>query len=244
MQSSSQRKAFKLQLDDKSDRDLWMQTWAAAAAGANAGRLADPVLLNALVHLPASSALTPRVLDVLRAMTEIIKATMQRSARMKMAVVHSVGTAADVVERRLMRSDVRVAAHQIAACSAAVGALKQAAMTALTRVVGDRAAEALAGKVLSRVFMLLERYRRSLEQAGAADEEEGDVGEELNAAPSIGWCAGSVAWLLRGKWLDAPQLQTQYDNIDDYADILRRFVTMLTFFWGSGAVFPKCRVRR
>lgn len=126
--------------------------------------------------------LTPHVLDVLRAMSEIVKLSVRRSGSAKMAVVHTVGTVMDVVENRLMRSDVRVPAHQRPACVAASGALKQAAMTALTSAVCDPVAEAHTAKVLARVFMLLERYRRGLEQAGTADDDEDDAAVEADAA--------------------------------------------------------------
>eukprot|EP01038_Epipyxis_sp_PR26KG_P002142 gene2142-3042_t len=44
-------------------------------------------------------------------------------------------------------------------------------------------------------------------------------------------------------WHDPPDLLSRYENSDEYAIGLLRIWTLLSFYWGSGAVWPKCTHR-
>lgn len=50
----------------------------------------------------------------------------------------------------------------------------------------------------------------------------------------------SVQWLLAGEWLDAPALRSLYNDSQEYAETMLRIWVLLTFYWGAGALWPKC----
>lgn len=52
----------------------------------------------------------------------------------------------------------------------------------------------------------------------------------------------TLGWLLdhTGAWQDIPTLSSSYIDTDEYASTLRRVWTVLTFYWGSGALWPRC----
>eukprot|EP00976_Prorocentrum_cordatum_P060640 1175990-Prorocentrum_minimum.AAC.2 len=52
----------------------------------------------------------------------------------------------------------------------------------------------------------------------------------------------TLAWLLDGVWLRDPQpvLKTRYESVEEYSATLSHLMTVLAFYWGAGAVWPKC----
>jgi hypothetical protein len=59
--------------------------------------------------------------------------------------------------------------------------------------------------------------------------------------PWNGWKINpTVGWLMSESWHEAPELRNIYESSDDYADSLLRIWTLLTFYWGAGALWPRC----
>lgn len=59
-----------------------------------------------------------------------------------------------------------------------------------------------------------------------------------------GWRQPSMQWLLDGAWLQkVPDLCSSYNSTADYAEALHRLMVLLTFYWGAGAVWPRCQQR-
>lgn len=60
-----------------------------------------------------------------------------------------------------------------------------------------------------------------------------------------GWQQGvTVDWLMSGAWHNVEGgLRAVYDSVDEYAETLLRVWTLLSFYWGSGAVWPRCTHR-
>lgn len=63
------------------------------------------------------------------------------------------------------------------------------------------------------------------------------------------WAAWSadptVGWLMSGSWhQDVPALKETYEGeLTEYAETLLRTWTVLTFYWGSAALWPKCKFK-
>ena len=59
--------------------------------------------------------------------------------------------------------------------------------------------------------------------------------------PWKGWTSPTVGWLMTSSWHRAEHMRGIYQSPEEYAATLARVWTVLTFYWGSGAVWPKCR---
>jgi hypothetical protein len=61
----------------------------------------------------------------------------------------------------------------------------------------------------------------------------------------LGWHnRPSLEWLLSGTWHHVPSLRDSYDTVEDYTRTLLHVWTLLTFYWGSGAMWARCTHRR
>jgi hypothetical protein len=114
-----------------------------------------------------------------------------------------------------------------------------------------------AAPLLGRIAPAIGRFMRALEAvpppparsayqeqlSGAsllALTEEGD-----EQPPWRGWHHNpTIGWLAKGDWLNSPQLQPRYESVANYTETLQRLMTLLTFYWGAGALWPKCRYRQ
>lgn len=234
------RRSFRLSLEDPRQLDLWLQSWAAVAVGAKIKGSAD--LVRALLRLPASSAILPPATDILSALIRIVADTVTATPHSKATVVEVLQLVADTVENRLLQHEKDVPHGLRATCTQKVGELRKAAHAGLFGVIRDLVHSERASSLLGRILALLDRYVTELRRAGPQhDGEVVDSGEtDIVDKPWAGWRSATLSWLLRGMWLAAPQLLREYDNVEAYTETLRQLVTMLTFYWGAGAVFPKC----
>jgi len=78
------------------------------------------------------------------------------------------------------------------------------------------------------------------------EEEDGDGNgnDEKYTDPIFGWIrTPTLQWLCSEEWLtecmQTPLLES-YDSVDEYVATLRSVWTLLTFYWGTAACWPKC----
>lgn len=71
---------------------------------------------------------------------------------------------------------------------------------------------------------------------------EGEDDETVQVPPWLGWTTRpTVGWLMSPDWhIGVPELRSVYESAEEYAESLLRIWTLLTFYWGAGAVWPKC----
>ena len=55
-----------------------------------------------------------------------------------------------------------------------------------------------------------------------------------------GWQKPTVGWLLQSDWHKVDNLQSEYKSVEEYVLRLRQMWTMLTFYWGTAALWPAC----
>jgi hypothetical protein len=68
--------------------------------------------------------------------------------------------------------------------------------------------------------------------------------ETIPVQPSFGWVSSpSLSWLLDKRWLNVKDFQESYQSLDDYIDNMQQMWTMLTFYWGAAAFWPRCNTR-
>ena len=232
------RPKFTLHLEDPETKELWLKSWAAVAVGATI--TSAEALLRVYMRLPASTAIAPHPHHVLQTLSSVVNHSVANGKRSKAALIHVLQLVADIIEHRLLPNQTPIPDHLRADCVTAIDHLRKITHESLISVITDPHHAERASRLLSRFLGLLHRCSRHFETANASNAEQQPTSHHPAWA---GWRNATVDWLQRGSWLDIPQLQAQYDDVASYTQSLREFVTMLTFYWGAGAVFPKCRHR-
>ena len=59
----------------------------------------------------------------------------------------------------------------------------------------------------------------------------------LQDQPWLGWAVPAFGWLVRGEWIEVSELRDAYNNAAEYAEVLQRISTLMTFYWGAGTLF-------
>ena len=63
--------------------------------------------------------------------------------------------------------------------------------------------------------------------------------------PMFGWLENStVGWLASGCIIGGPTLKKHYKSVNDYVLSVQSVWTMLTFYWGTAALWPRCRCKQ
>lgn len=217
-----------IRLDNPRDIDLWRGAWSAIAMGASIKHGA--ALVQMYMRLPSASAYTPPNLVVWRALKRVVDAVQRRD------IIKLVEQVADVVEYRLLPRPGG------ADCISAASDLRTAGLKTLTPAINTAHMAAATARLMARFLGLVDRALSEMEHTEQADADKEASGD--SSAAWTGWRQPTLNWLQRGKWLDAPRLSVHYTSIEHYADTVCRLMTMLTFYWGAGALFPKCRNRR
>jgi hypothetical protein len=107
---------------------------------------------------------------------------------------------------------------------------------------------------VTRIALLLGRvndiqsFVQELKHAADAQSTRVAAGEAPNAvqkeSPWDGWMFPTVGWLMSPSWHAVKDLRSVYNNAQDYALTLSQLWTLLTFYWGAGAVWPRCRCQQ
>ena len=224
---------------DTHDHGLWRRAWAAAAAGA----CSPLVLLDALMLLPASSAAAPPAREFLLALNRIV---IDAGAPSSLAALEKI---ADALDFRLHTGETM--GDEAASIPSVALELENEFSQAASRLLSQPDCETMrrTSTLLGRVPRAVHAFVQSL----ATAEQNKHLSSEQSLALAAtrpggvrrawhGWHeVPTVGWLLRGEWLDAPQLRSRYDSVEEYTETLQRLVTLLTFYHGAGAVWPKCR---
>ena len=220
--------------------DLWFRSWNAAATGALTFNV---VLISTLLSLPASATMLPPTADIIPVLIKTSKATNLMNSRQESEALNMLEMVVDCVCNRMRHSNHQGSSISIELVNDLSDSLRRSISSWITR--GTKQLKRCAA-ILSSIESGVELCRTEVIAAIKAGPSESlgiiDVASS-NLHVWKGWQRPKLCWLLEGSfaWLQAPQLQKKYESIEDYADTLQRMMTMLTFYWGAGAVWPKCR---
>ena len=251
--------------NNHNDVSMWMRIWGAAAVGA--GKDDDQILLvRAFLLVPDALNLTPHcdaVIDVLhRVVTYIYRECGQQQQQQQQqqqgraplrgdrivyftsALEHVI----DIVRNRLMSKINHVAQPNGASITvesladpfhASVMALLMATNgmdsrlpLLLTRQIDIKSyAEALKNEANERAV-------RNVDAGGSTEDVVTGGRRDVRWND---WTHPTVGWLMSDAWHKTDELRSKYRDPEEYATTLARLWTVLTFYWGSGAVWQKCR---
>ncbi len=139
-----------------------------------------------------------------------------------------------------------------------MGALRDKYVVALTAMMSFAGSLAdcmtRLGSLVTRAVPEMERFRSWLSdraksgpsarrglQLGATDV--GSDGEHAGVRSSqelVDWRHPTVGWLVAEDWQRVEGLQSSYASAKEYAHTLSQVWVLLTFYWGSGALWPRC----
>ena len=212
---------------------LWRQLWSAAGVGASGYTYVLPIVM---LVLPDVRHLMPAIEDVVNVLLIVVVTLREPSKGVKKPdVLRVLESVVDVVKNRLVGS-----LQNISDPSHIDGVL-----TKLIKAFGGEVTR-LLGTEDDRVNTLLGRlkeiddYRASVKKCSQTfnDSRRGD--EEV-VLPAQGWSTPSVGWLMAPSWHKVRPLKSHYKDAQEYAQTLQEIWTLLTFYWGAAAVWPKCQ---
>lgn len=233
----------RINLVKQDERRLWTECWT--AVGSRDPRFEPaPIILKIFLGIPAAASSLPPLNDVAEALVAVAQQARQRlrGSEPLRAQLLDLEMVADTVKLRLHDHLASFGQFDRGRALDAIRDVK-AAFDECTSALFEKKMDADLKKEVRRVDRRLEdidRFITLLENTAAAKDDA--VAEtSLAERPWTGWLARpTVGWLMSGSWQDFPELRSSYASSDEYAETLLRTWTALTFYWGAGAVWPKC----
>jgi hypothetical protein len=233
-----------LRQDDSALLDLWHRCWRAAASGA---KFPYTVILDTLLSLPVSAVFSPTAKELAVVLLNLVRTpdtsvsnlkTMSTLEKVVDAIEHRLGDALNSINDTQDATDV----------AKTVGELPSLFRASTFNLLStdDGALDERATLLLGRFNAAVKRIQTALKTLPTAQLTVGVTSNAVDEQqPWHGWHKNpTVGWLVKGDWLHSPQLRPQYDSVSNYIETLQRMMTLLTFYWGAGALWPKCRHRQ
>ena len=229
------KKKFELHPEE---HNLWLDTWKAAAGGAE-----GPVktLPTAYLLLPATSLLSPSPLIITQVLIRVAQSIENDT---KYSQTHVFETIFDTISKRLadliQSSNVESRASLLNAIQNLESILIPKITLHLTRFPDE--VERLARLIIRKSE--LNDIKNKIKNLTS-----GEITTILDSKSNqswLGWQSNpSLNWLLSGAWhRDVDGLKAMYGSSEEYAESLLKLWTLLTFYWGAGAVWPRCTFKQ
>lgn len=233
-----------IRLDNPIDIDLWHQAWSALAMGVDINHGTNMLIM--LLRLPAISSVVPPVSTTWRMIHKLCNYVSTQHASESLVSIELVS---DTIEKRLIRRNAsdRLPPQVAAEALVQVPQARDSAQEVLINVIKQSPSSIRAATLLSRVAALCKRAIAELEFNSAQDPSPIIIEERYDPeaeTPWTGWHKPTIGWLQNGGWLSAPNLCQQYDDLQSYTETVSKLIATLTFYWGAGALFPKCRTEQ
>ena len=231
---------FNIQND--AELKLWFECWKAAAAGAN-GPVA--ALAHVLLLLPATNAAQPpidMIVSVISRITSLFCQPFSRNSHSGQQSVSALEAVADIIRDRLTGIvNSALEPHSLSGVVSSLTINFRQAVIALLPVYPEYTER--FGRLLTRVREI-EQFQSALERLACNPLKLASDTMQGATKPWTGWIKSpTVGWLMSGSWHKVPELRNIYSDAEEYSETLLRIWTLLSFYWGSGAVWPRCSKR-
>ena len=232
--------------------ELWRSCWVAAQTVSVDQSLSAEALIREYLSLPNQANIHPPSVSVLAVLSHIITL---KSLDDIASFVKLMDDVVLVVKNRLMMPEslatigenevevlMKVTQLQDSMENAILRARlkdnKKPELRVLEKMVSDE------GQVFPQ---FIETIKHSVVVASCSSTQQ-ITGNPAGTEAWMGWAnRPTVEWLMSGAWhRDVPELKELYDagGLQEYAETLLRIWTVLTFYWGSAALWPKCKERQ
>jgi len=207
----------------------------------------------AYLQLPATASLAPQtstVLAVLFQVCENVKDQLQKATRSKedFPTINTLEAVLDTVKLRLCNQvQANTLSGGMAALLKAADQLEASLFSTIAQSIGqsklDREIDRL-GRLLNRRSDLKDLAKR-IKAADSGPAGMPDESLDTDGLEWLGWQKRpTLGWLMSGAWHRTEGLKAFYASEKEYAETLLRVWSLLTFYWGSGSVWPRCQHRQ
>ena len=233
-------------LTDSTSCELWRSCWRAAQTASPDQRLPISALIKAYLILPDQAGIHPPADSVLTVLTQAVQSKSPTEVSSFAKLVDEILL---VVKDRLMSAEsLNTIGDKLGAVEEAAKllrtALLKAIMTQRLQQPDSTALAALQERVDGQLFIQFATALRRVQVLAVMPS----TGQEGAGRSWMGWAERpTIAWLMSGAWhRDVPELKELYGagGLLEYAETLLRIWTVLTFYWGSAALWPKCKERQ
>ena len=232
-QSNKNSKGFELHADE---HKLWLETWKAAACGAPGPIKSLPM---AYLLLPATAHISPPPTVALQVLIRVVKAINADNRGQDFPTVNVLEAVLDTINLRLGNLVQNCSEQTAETLQRTTNELEISLFSTITNslTLYPHDAERIARLILRRPE-INEFKKKILTGQQLVDH----VGQITHKHAWLGWqYSPTLDWLTSGAWhqIDGG-LKATYTSAEEYAESLLKIWTLLTFYWGSGAVWPRC----
>jgi hypothetical protein len=221
------KKKFELHIDEY---NIWLETWKAAAGGANGPINILPI---AYMRLPALTEISPSPNVIISVFIQILNKINTTQIQKDLPTTINVLEAIfDTIKLRLINLIQENSEQLLKATTSLEDILFPTIIKCISTYPKD--AESFAHLITKRNYLndLKKKIKNSTMLKNQQPEQLDSNG---NNKPWLGWQQKpDLNWLMSGSWHKIEGLKAKYDSTEDYTETLLRLWTLLTFYWGSG----------
>ena len=171
---------------------------------------------------------------------------VKSSARSHEDALAALELVADVVSSRVIGRESTVDSHEavIEQLSSLTDAFMKLAGDAQNRsnALRERSVMMRANAASSRFLASIDACEEAAKRLAIDGPTRCVESEDGLHQPWMGWATEpTIGWLMGTDWLHPPGLSSVYSDPTAYCKALQQLTTMLTFYWGAGAIAPRCR---
>jgi hypothetical protein len=176
---------------------------------------------------------TPKAENVLKI---LILFLLRNPTPAKMGLAHSI------VENRLLREASQRTIQDKPTLLTLIDELDKARKKAKSEFVKKEMDEEDYEECDKMLRDIVKKYKSEVENWEVVPEDDITAVSSSNPLPpSHGWISSpTLGWLLDEAWMHTKDFKDVYESLDHYVATMQETWTLLTFYWGAAAFWPKC----
>ena len=228
---------FELHIDEHA---LWLETWKAAAGGAIGPIKILPI---AYLRLPAVTDISPTPIVIVNVLIQVINSIrLNQATRNDFSTVNILEAVLDVITLRLINIVNGNFLSNTDDLLKAVNDLDNKLRLEITKSMQTNPNDIeRVARLILRQSTEINEFRKKIKENSSNQQGMDMQIENLEKPAWLGWQQNpTLDWLMSGSWHIVEGLKASYESSEDYTESLLKLWTLLTFYWGSGAVWPRC----
>jgi hypothetical protein len=212
----------------KENLQLWVSSFEMTLTSPRNHQFIYP-LLGAYLHFPDQSGYAPNPLTVVKILCLLLSESVD---------LCDVELAHDIIKDRLLRSS---SINKLTDKDSLLTSFQQ-----LQSIFEDTTRRLFQSpdSDFNTLIKLSSNFRKSSNNYESTVQNLNDDEAHENSEfsdPILQWTTSpTLKWLLNGSLYQAVELKHRYSDAEDYVTTIRKVWTMLTFYWGTAAFWPKC----
>lgn len=237
---------FELHIEEQA---LWLETWKAAAGGAHGPVKILPI---AYLRLPASADISPSPIDIINVLIQVVKSISSKQTSKSIyhndiSTVNLLEAVLDIIKLRLINLIQENYLPNVESLLEAVNELDRILKLEITNCIQIylNETERLARLLLRQPGEMNQLIKKIKEKITTQQQIISCMQQQESKKPAwLGWQKPTLDWLMSGSWNTVEGLKAKYESSEEYTESLLKLWTLLTFYWGAGAVWPRCAFKQ